>query len=113
MPNELKTRYGIAEWYGRDFTSLTAAQRVAFAKHALGEAGTEPPACPFQPNHPPCSKKGGVCSIQRYAEDEDHHLRQATDAYDLTDAACRSYAWWWCHDRELDVGFLREIASTW
>ena len=42
-----------------------------------------------------------------------HHLRQATDAYDLTDAACRSYAWWWCHDRELDVASLREIASTW
>lgn len=42
-----------------------------------------------------------------------HHLRQATDAYDLTDAACRSYAWWWCHDRKLDVASLREIACTW
>ena len=42
-----------------------------------------------------------------------HHLRQATDAYDLTDAACRSYAWWWCHDRGLDVSSLREMASTW
>lgn len=42
-----------------------------------------------------------------------HHLRQATDAYDLTDAACRSYAWWWCRDRELDVASLREIAGTW
>ncbi len=42
-----------------------------------------------------------------------HNLRQATDAYDLTDAACRSYAWWWCRDRDLDVASLREIASTW
>lgn len=42
-----------------------------------------------------------------------HHLRQATDAYDLADAACRSYAWWWCHDRDLDVASLREIANTW
>ena len=42
-----------------------------------------------------------------------HHLRQATDAYDLTDAARRSFAWWWCHDRELDVAALRGIASTW
>ena len=42
-----------------------------------------------------------------------HHLRQATDAYDLTDAACRSYAWSWCHDRELDVASLRETVSTW
>ena len=42
-----------------------------------------------------------------------HHLRQATDAYDLIDAACRSHAWWWCHDRGLDVSSLREVASTW
>lgn len=42
-----------------------------------------------------------------------YHLRQATDAYDLTDAALRSYAWWWCHDRELDVASLREIAGSW
>ncbi|WP_419926921.1 hypothetical protein [Candidatus Poriferisocius sp.] len=42
-----------------------------------------------------------------------HHLRQATDAYDLTDAACRSYAWWWCHDRKLDIASLRETVSTW
>jgi len=74
MPEELKTRYGIAEWYGQDFTSLSAAQRVTLAEHALDEADAEPPACPFQPNHPPCSKKGGVCSIQRYAEGENHRL---------------------------------------
>jgi hypothetical protein len=42
-----------------------------------------------------------------------HHLRQATDAYDLTDAACRSHAWWWCHDRGLDISCLREVATTW
>ena len=79
MPKELKTRYGIAEWYGQDFTSLDAAQRVAFAKHALGEAGAEPPACPFQSNHPPCSKKGGVCSIQRYSKDDNHRLGMPVD----------------------------------
>ncbi len=65
MPDELRTRYGIAEWYGHDFTSLGATQRVVFAKHALGESDAESPVCPFQPNHPPCSKKGGVCSIQQ------------------------------------------------
>ena len=79
MSDELKTRYGIAEWYGQDFTSLDAAQRVAFAEHALGEADAEPPACPFQPNHPPCSKKGGVCSIRRYAESENHRLGMSVD----------------------------------
>lgn len=79
MPDELRTRYGIAEWYGQDFISLTATQRVVFAKHALGESDAEPPVCPFQPNHPPCSKKGGVCSIQQYAEDDDHRLGQPID----------------------------------
>lgn len=74
MPEELKTRYGIAESYGQDFTSLTAAQRAALAEQALGEADAEPPACPFQPNDQPCSKKGGVCSVQRYAEGENHRL---------------------------------------
>ncbi len=42
-----------------------------------------------------------------------YDLRQATDAYDLTDAACRSHAWWWCHDRGLDVSSLREMSSAW
>ncbi len=79
MPDEPKTRYGIAEWYGRDFTSLNATQRATFAEHALGEAGAEPPVCPFQPNHPPCSKKGGVCSIQRYTEGKSHRLGMSVD----------------------------------
>ena len=79
MPDELKTRYGIAEWYGRDFTSLSAAQRVTYAEHAPGEADAKPPACPFQPNQPPCSKKGGVCSIQRYSEGDNHRLGVPVD----------------------------------
>jgi len=40
-------------------------------------------------------------------------LRQVTDIYDMTSAACRSYAWWWCHDRKLDVSGLRDLAETW
>ena len=42
-----------------------------------------------------------------------NHLKQATDTYDLADAACRSYAWWWCRDRNLDVSSLRNAASAW
>lgn len=42
-----------------------------------------------------------------------HHLRQVTDAYDLTDCAMSGYAWWWCHDRRLDLAGLRELAATW
>lgn len=42
-----------------------------------------------------------------------HHLRQITDSYDLTNGAVCSYAWWWCHDRRLDLAGLQELASTW
>ena len=42
-----------------------------------------------------------------------HHLRRATDVYDMTNAACRSYVWWWCHDRKLDVVGLRKLAASW
>ncbi len=74
MSDKIKTRYGIAEWYGQSFTSLKAPQRTIYAKHALGEADDRRPQCPFQANQPPCSKKGGVCSIQRYAENAKHRL---------------------------------------
>ena len=62
-------RYGIAEWYGRPFLQLTVAERSQFAKHALGRAKAQPP-CPFQAGQPTCSKKGGVCSLQLYTDDD-------------------------------------------
>ena len=60
-------RYGIAEWYGQPFTELSPAQRSEFAGLALGDTRSQPP-CPFQEGRPPCSRSGGVCSIQRYAD---------------------------------------------
>ena len=60
------SRYGIAEWFGEPFAEMSVAKRKQFAAMALGE--TEAPLCPFQRNHTQCRKKGGVCSIQRYAE---------------------------------------------
>ncbi len=65
-------RYGIAEWYGQRFATLTPAARTRLADRALG--GGEPPPCPFQDGEPPCSKKYGVCSIDRYAEGDDSRL---------------------------------------
>ena len=62
-PGKRPERYGIAEWYGRVFTALSAAERQDFA--ATPEKGNRPP-CPFQAGKPPCTKAGGVCSIQRY-----------------------------------------------
>lgn len=77
MPDTVKARYGIAEWYGREFTSLDAPQRKIYAEHALGESEAKPPDCPFQPDQPPCSKKGGVCSMQRYEEDPNGRLGES------------------------------------
>ena len=62
-------RYGIAEWYGRPFGDLSPSERRLFAERALGEVRQQPP-CPFQPGQPTCSKRGGVCSLQRYSNDE-------------------------------------------
>ncbi len=79
MLDESKTRYGIAEWFGQSFTYRDATQRNTYAKHALREDDAEPPPCPFQINHPPCPKKGGVCSIQRYKANSNNRLGQPVD----------------------------------
>ena len=60
------SRYGICEWYGAHFLGLTPDQRQDRASAALANAQKLP--CPFQVNHPPCRKAGGVCSIQSYTE---------------------------------------------
>jgi len=59
-------RYGIGEWFGHDFLDLDPADRVRLANLALGDK-REAPSCPFQDGLPRCSKKGGVCSLRRYA----------------------------------------------
>ena len=55
-------RYGIAEWFGEPLQDMSVGRRHHLAKSALGQE--EPPPCPFQRRTPPCSKAGGVCSIQ-------------------------------------------------
>ena len=57
--------YGIGEWYGHPFARMPAAQRQECAQIALGDKSI--PSCPFQGGGAQCSKKGGVCTIQRYA----------------------------------------------
>ena len=78
VPVDTPDRYGIAEWYGQPFTELSPAQRSGFAVLALGDTRSQPP-CPFQEGRPPCSKSGGVCSIQRYA-DADGRIGEAEGA---------------------------------
>ena len=59
-----RRRYGIAEWYGLPFLSLTPKKRQRLAMSARGEK--EQPACPFRAMQ--CNKSGGVCTIQPYTE---------------------------------------------
>ena len=65
-------RFGICEWYGKPLASLAPADRRQLANIALASVQGRPPPqgsspeCPYQANLPPCSKKGGVCSLQRY-----------------------------------------------
>lgn len=55
-------RYGIAEWYGHDLTTLTASERKRLAESA--QSGETRP-CPFTGGD--CTKTGGVCSLRRYS----------------------------------------------
>ena len=65
-------RFGICEWYGKPLASLAPADWRQLANIALASVQGRPPPqgsspeCPYQANLPPCSKKGGVCSLQRY-----------------------------------------------
>lgn len=73
-------RYGIGEWYGQPFLSLSPSQRRDLALTASGEKN-EIPQCPFQQNHPTCRKKGGVCTLQRYTQSEDGRLGKPVDGH--------------------------------
>ena len=69
-------RYGIAEWFGEPLAPMPAGRRQELARFALhddGLAKADMPPCPFQPGNPPCSKKGGVCSIRIYRNDPGDH----------------------------------------
>lgn len=60
------TRYGIWEWFGEQFSSMTPERRQELAKAALQKA--DPPICPFQAGNVVCGKKGGVCSTRTYGK---------------------------------------------
>lgn len=65
------TRFGIAEWFGRDFAGLTAAERALLLEAAKSRSASDRPACPFKVASDgqlkPCSKQGGICSIRKVA----------------------------------------------
>src|SRR4051794_30711017 len=78
-PRVAAARYGIAEWYGKDITMLTPEERQGFGQLAVKQSQTavrvlaDAPPCPFLSTLLPgarCNKKGGVCSIRKYAPGE-------------------------------------------
>jgi hypothetical protein len=73
---KLQYRFGIGEWYGRPFVSLTAEERRSYASIQLeGEKPAQP--CPFlsQPGKlVDCGKPGGICSLRLYERSQDTGL---------------------------------------
>lgn len=57
--------YGIGEWYGRLFESLSSEERDVFLERAARPLGNNTPLCPFRPGER-CNKRGGVCTLSRY-----------------------------------------------
>jgi hypothetical protein len=76
-PRPAPSRYGIAEWFGREILTLTPAERQQAAKLAQqqcqeGDLSNAPP-CPFLSTLIPsarCNKASGVCSIRKYEKGE-------------------------------------------
>jgi hypothetical protein len=71
------THYGAAELYGLDLSALSPEQIRELSSAKSGEV-----SCPFKVQEngkpkPKCSKKGGVCSLRQYVQ-QDSGLVQAT-----------------------------------
>jgi hypothetical protein len=72
-PKKAQYRFGIAEWYGRSFVTLTDAERRAYAEEQFQEELPNE-LCPFlstQSNAVKCWKRGGVCSLRSYQKSAD------------------------------------------
>ena len=70
-------RYGICEWYGEPLAAMAVTERERLARISLSprkEVAKEIPKCPYQSGSPACSKRGGVCSLQRYNRKKDGTL---------------------------------------
>jgi hypothetical protein len=115
-----KPRYGIGEWYGKPFASLSPDERKQTAEIAIAHnAGKKPtPACPFQPlpggTFRPCNKKGGVCSLKLYVPQGDG---SATPASGLaTVCPCRfrqdSLIFGWVGEQLVETNEPRKIGEV-
>ena len=62
-----QVRYGIGEWYGRSFPSLSTEERKQLAEFQFYKG--EKISCPFQSTETrkvECKKTGGVCTLRLY-----------------------------------------------
>lgn len=73
MAGRSTPRYGIAEWFGKDITSITPDERKSLGSLAASQDQTgklnSAPVCPFLStlvSQVKCNKASGVCSIRRY-----------------------------------------------
>lgn len=63
-------RFGIGEWFGKNVTLMTGAERRALAEEVLKpKSERTPQPCPFKATKDGgmCNKEGGVCSLRQYA----------------------------------------------
>jgi len=83
-----RTRYGIGEWYGRRFTTLSPEDRKRYAQLK----GIKKEECPFRPDKGMCNKEGGVCSLQAYTKGENGVVKPDAKQPDLV-TLCPSRFW--------------------
>lgn len=64
-----RRRFGIGEWYGKSFTTLTTEERRFYASiQSLSKDEKPKQPCPFKLGNPVCTKAGGICSLRLYEE---------------------------------------------
>lgn len=136
VPRPPASRYGIAEWFGHDFISISPDQRQGFGQistaQVSGQATNLPPACPFLATLVPdarCNKASGVCSIRQYTLGPDgtgipvpgDKVVTVCPTRFIQDVATDVSVFEWIADKVLDVGapivvketpFLRSILEA-
>ena len=77
MPQPPHHRYGIAEWFGQDITTLPPTVRKTYAQLAMLQTKTgdlsDAPICPFLSSlnaHARCNKASGVCTLRRFSQQD-------------------------------------------
>ena len=81
--NELQ-HFGIAEWFGKRFFTLTPEERQDMAQIGMENKKEVRPLCPFQEGNRTCSKGSGVCSIKLYGKGDDNRAVDLEDTPIIT-----------------------------